>query len=328
MRLDPSLAACRLAVRRCVADLPIGSVVLIGCSGGADSLALAAAAIWELPRGGRGAGVICVDHGLQAGSAQRAAAVVAWAADAGAASAEAVAVAVGTAGGPEAAARTARYAALDAAAQRHSAASVLLGHTADDQAETVLLGLTRGSGARSLAGMPAQRGIYRRPLLSMRRTTTREACATLGLAVWEDPHNVDPTYARARVRAVALPALESVLGPGVAAALARSAAQLRDDADALDEWAIRAAESAGSAAGGAGLDVAVLAEEPPAVRRRVLRLAAQSAGVPGGQLSAAHLAALDALLMNWHGQGSVALPAGRVGTREYGVLRIATPEER
>ncbi len=325
MRLDPAVAACRSAVRRCIAELPAGGRVLVACSGGPDSLALAAAALWELPRSARGVGVICVDHRLQAGSGARADAVTAWAARAGADPAEAVAVTVGTAGGPEAAARRARYAALDAAAARHDAAAVLLGHTADDQAETVLLGLARGSGARSLAGMPARRGVYRRPLLELSRATTRAACGALGLAVWDDPHNTDPAYARARVRAAALPALETALGPGVAAALARSAALLRDDADALDCWAHRAAEQGRRADG--GLDAGELLGLPPAIRRRVLLAAARRAGIPDGRLTAAHLAALDALVTDWHGQGPLALPGSRTVRREYGVLRFAPGEE-
>lgn len=321
MRLDPAVAACRLAVRRYCADLPGAGRILIACSGGADSLALASAALWELSRSGHGVGVVCVDHGLQPGSAQHSAAVISWAASRGAQPAEVLAVSVGSVGGPEAAARTARYAALDASATRHDAAAVLLGHTADDQAETVLLGLARGSGARSLAGMPARRGVYRRPFLDLSRDTTRAACAALGLAVWDDPHNSDPAYARARVRSGALPALAAALGPGVTAALARSAGLLRDDADALDEWAHRAWRDVRGADG--GLDTGRLLRLPVAVRRRVLRLAAHHAGVPGGRLTAAHLAAIDALVSDWHGQGSVALPAARTARREYGVLRFA-----
>lgn len=352
MRLDPAVAACRQAVRQSADDLPAGDRVLVACSGGADSLALAAAALWELPRAGVAVGLICVDHGLQADSAQRSAAVAAWATGAGASPAEVIPVSVGTAGGPEAAARSARYAALHAAAIKHEAAAVLLGHTADDQAETVLLGLARGSGARSLAGMAARRGSYRRPLLGLHRVTTRAACAAQRLSVWDDPHNADPAYARARVRAAVLPALESALGPGVAAALARTAAQLRDDADALDAWSERAAAGVFRQAGAEPvLAVAELVELPAAIRRRLQQRAAREAGVPAGALTSAHLAAIDALITGWHGQGPVALPAGCRVRREkwplpgatpgpggrdsaagrrsdYGVLRFTTTEER
>ncbi len=147
--------------------------------------------------------------------------------------------------GPEAAARSARYAALAAAARRAGAAPggvwIMLGHTLDDQAETVLLGLARGSGARSLAGMSPQAGRYLRPLLRIRRAQTAAACTALGLPPWDDPHNCDPAFTRVRVRRELMPALATALGPGVAEALARTADLLRADADALD--AIAAAET-------------------------------------------------------------------------------------
>lgn len=308
MRLEPAVAATRVAVRRALADLPPDASVLVACSGGADSLALAAAALFEH----RCTGVVTVDHGLQPGSAERAAAVAAWAVDAGARAVEVLTVSVGTGGGPEAAARDARYDALAAAARRHRAPAVLLGHTLDDQAETVLLGLARGSGARSLAGMPPRRDPYRRPFLGVPRDVTAAACAALGLPVWRDPHNDDRAYARVRARRDALPALEAALGPGVAEALARTADLLRDDADALDEWAASAAT----------LEVDALAVLPAAVRRRVLRRAALDAGAPAGRLCAAHLAAVEALVTRWHGQGAVSLPCGLVAERRCGFLRI------
>src|SRR6185312_16945315 len=186
------------------------------------------------PRLGQRAGGVTVDHGLQPGSAERVGEIAAQMARLGLDPVQSVAVTVppsATAAGPEAAARTARYAALD------GAVAVLLGHTLDDQAETVLLGLARGSGGRSLAGMPARRGRYRRPLLAVRRAATGAACAELGLEPWQDPHNQDFRFARARVRHQALPALEAALGPGVAEALARTAGQLRADAECLEELA-------------------------------------------------------------------------------------------
>ncbi|NEC77799.1 tRNA lysidine(34) synthetase TilS, partial [Streptomyces sp. SID7958] len=136
-----------------------------------------------------------------------------------------------------------RYAALDAAAERHGATAVLLGHTRDDQAETVLLGLARGSGIRSLSGMAAVSGAdgrYRRPFLQLDRQTARRACMVQSLPVWDDPHNADPAFTRSRLRHEGLPALEKALGKGVVEALARTAQLSRDDADALDAWASRA----------------------------------------------------------------------------------------
>jgi tRNA(Ile)-lysidine synthase len=293
-------------------------------------VALAAALAFEAPRAGIRAGAVTVDHGLQAGSAIRASSVVRLMADLGLDPVESVAVEVAGSGGPEAAARAARYAALDAVAQRCGAVAVLLGHTLDDQAETVLLGLARGSGLRSIAGMSAtagESGRYRRPLLGLSKATTRAACADQALPVWDDPHNADVSFARVRVRTQVMPVLEAALGPGVAEALARTAQLARDDADALDRWAALAhAEVAGAGADGIdgidGIDVADLERLPAAVRTRVLRLAAIAAGVPAGDLSSAHIAAIDALITDWHGQGAASLPGGLCASRRYGRLYL------
>jgi tRNA(Ile)-lysidine synthase len=309
VRMDPAVAATRVAVRTALADIDAGDLVLVAVSGGADSLALAAAVAHEAPRCGLRAGAVTVDHALQAGSAERAGDVARCCSELGLDPVEIVTVSVGAAGGPEAAARDARYAALETVAARRTASVVLLGHTLDDQAETVLLGLARGSGARSLAGMPARRGRLLRPFLDIRRETTSAACRALDLTPWADPHNRDPAYARSRVRAVAIPALEAALGPGVAEALARSASLLRDDADALDAWAER--ESA------APLDVERLAALPAAVRTRVLRRAALAAGANPGELAVGHVRDIERLVISWRGQGPVSLPGGLVAIRSY-----------
>ncbi len=292
--------------------------MLVACSGGADSLALAAALAFEAPRLGLRCGGITVDHGLQAGSADQAARVMTTLAAMGLDPVQSVRVSPAGPGGPEAAARAARYAALDDAAARLAAAAVLLGHTLDDQAETVLLGLARGSGARSLAGMPVRQGRYLRPLLGIRRAQTSAACAAVGLEPWADPHNCDPAYARARVRHQALPALAAALGPGVAEALARTACQLRDDADVLD--ALAQAESARLRGRDGALDADGLAGLPAAIRTRVLHAAATAAGCPAGALTARHVAVLDALVTQWHGQRWADLPGGVRGQRRCGKL--------
>ncbi len=323
---DPAVAAVRLAVRRTLASVDAGGLVLVACSGGADSLALAGALAFEAARSGHRAGGVTVDHGLQEGSADRAADVVGTLSGLGLAPSEARAVTVGSSGGPEAAAREARYAALGEAAEAHRADAVLLGHTLDDQAETVLLGLARGSGARSLAGMPAVTGIYRRPLLGLGRDLTRRACLAMGLRSWDDPHNHDSAYARARVRGEVLPALEKGLGPGVTAALARTARMLRDDADALDAWAERARTE--SARGEHTLDVQVLAALPRAVRTRVLRRVAIEAGSPPGTLAAAHIDAVDTLVTAWSGQTHIDLPGRVRAWRRYEKLLFGPSESR
>ncbi|MGC3863334.1 tRNA lysidine(34) synthetase TilS [Micromonospora chersina] len=321
--LAPPVAAVRLAVRRALAGLPGAGPVLVACSGGADSLALAAATAFVAPGLGRRAGLVTVDHGLQPGSAERAERVARWAAESGLDPVEVVPVTVaGRPGGPEAAAREARYAALVAAARRHGAAGVLLGHTRDDQAETVLLALARGAGPRGLSGMPPRRELdgvpLLRPLLDVPRDDTREACAALGLTPWVDPHNADPAYARSRVRADLLPALVEALGPGVVGNLARTARLLAADTAALDEFAGAALAEVRAAEG--GLSVDGLAALPAAVRTRVLHAWARELGAPPAALSHRHVVALDALVTDWHGQGPAHLPGGIPVRRQAGRL--------
>ncbi|GAA1929934.1 tRNA lysidine(34) synthetase TilS [Streptomyces sodiiphilus] len=344
----PAVAAIRLAVRRVLRDVlaslpeappaPAGPasagrapLVLAACSGGADSMALASALAFEAPRAGVRAGAVTVDHGLQAGSAARAREVADRLTALGLDPVETAAVRVGRGGGPEAAARDARYAALDALAERHGAVAVLLGHTRDDQAETVLLGLARGSGTRSLSGMaavsagPGATRRYHRPFLAVDRQTTRKACLEQSLPVWDDPHNADPSYTRSRVRHEALPVLEKTLGRGVVEALARTAQLSRDDADALDAWA-REAQRAVTGPDGA-LEVAALGALPPAVRRRVLRRAAIAAGAPAGSLFARHIEETDRLVTAWHGQRPLNLP-GRVEARRQGGRLVLQQADR
>ncbi|MFJ8000236.1 tRNA lysidine(34) synthetase TilS [Streptomyces sp. NPDC096310] len=336
----PAVAAIRLAVRRVLHEVltdhaellnttPHASatsphaadglpLVLVACSGGADSMALASALAFEAPKLSVRAGAVTVDHGLQTGSDLRAAEVVARLGAMRLDPVESVAVAVGRDGGPEAAARDARYAALDAAAERHRATAVLLGHTRDDQAETVLLGLARGSGTRSLSGMAAVSGTagrYRRPFLQLDRQTARKACLVQSIPVWDDPHNTDPAYTRSRLRHEGLPALEKALGKGVVEALARTAQLSRDDADALDAWAADAEAAVRDDTG--QLACARLYALPPAVRRRVLRRAVIAAGAPAGSLFARHLEEVDRLITGWRGQGAINLP-GRVEARRQG----------
>ncbi|UJB43255.1 tRNA lysidine(34) synthetase TilS [Streptomyces sp. A1-5] len=323
----PAVAAIRLAVRRvlhdvlthhCAQDRREAPLVLVACSGGADSMALASALAFEAPKLGVRAGGVTIDHGLQEGSDLRAAEVALRLRALKLDPVDIVSVEVGRVGGPEAAARDARYAALDATADRHGASAILLGHTRDDQAETVLLGLARGSGIRSLSGMAAATGTngrYRRPFLDVDRQTARTACLIQALPVWDDPHNTDPAYTRSRLRHEGLPALEKCLGKGVVEALARTAQLSRDDADALDGWAADAEVTVLDEAG--TLDVAGLFALPAAVRRRVLRRAVIAAGSPAGSLFARHIEEVDRLITAWRGQGAINLP-GRVGVRRQG----------
>jgi tRNA(Ile)-lysidine synthase len=323
MALDRAVAQVRSAVR----PLLTGSV-LVACSGGPDSLALAAAVAFEAPRRGVAAGLVTVDHGLQPDSAAQARRVAGIGYELGFDPVEIVPVSVGRAGGREAAARTARYAALDAVAEALDA-DVLLGHTLDDQAETVLLGLGRGSGPRSVAGMRTRTGRYVRPLLGLRRETTVAACAALGLQPWDDPHNADPSLQRTRLRHEVLPLLEDVLQDGVAEALARTAALLQDDLDALDTLSSMIMHE--SLPWPANLhdhrtgevEVAGLEPLPRALRTRVLRAWALSAGA--AELTAGHIAALDALVTDWHGQGPLDLPGLRVSRASGRLVAVPPP---
>jgi tRNA(Ile)-lysidine synthase len=315
----PAIAATRVAVRRELAQIKPGGLVLVACSGGADSLALAAAVAFEAPHAGLTAGAVLVDHGLQDGSL----AVAVRAADQcrrlGLDPVEVVTVRVACSGsGPEAQARDARYRAFEEVAERVGAMAVLLGHTLDDQAEQVLLGLVRGSGARSLSGMPARRGPYVRPLLGVARATTTAACEAAGLTAWVDPHNSDPAYGRVRARAL-LPVLETELGPGTVAALARSADLLREDADALDDLAAQARDKIGQGQ----VEVTALLALPRAIRTRVWRLLALEAGCPPGALFATHVEALDTLVTSWRGQGPIDLPGHVQGSRSRGRVFVA-----
>ena len=281
--------------------------LLVACSGGPDSLALAQATVHAGRRRQLPIAAVVVDHGLQPGSAEQAtttaSSLVAMGFDRVAVRAVEV---VESGAGPEADARTARYRALQREAAECGGATVLLGHTRDDQAETVLLGLARGSGVRSLAGMAVRSGpggCWLRPLLGVGRGVTERACQENGLVPWRDPHNLDPAYARVRVRRTVLPLLEAELGPGIADALARTAALARDDADLLDALAAEADP------GTATLDCVQVESLPPALRRRVLaRWLRLEHGL--SDLSALHLYAVDALLTDWHGQAGVDLPGG------------------
>ena len=297
---------------------PDAPLVLVALSGGPDSLALSAAVAFEAPRAGLRAGAVIVDHQLQAGSADAASRAAEQATQLGLEPVLIRTVTVGSDGGPEAAARTARYAALDAAARESGAVAVLLGHTHDDQAESVLLGLARGSGPASLAGMGPASGRYLRPLLGIPRETTVQACADAGLEPWLDPHNDDPSFTRVRVRSTVLPLLEKELGPGIREALVRTANQLREDSDALDHFAEEIAEDlAEHSEAGISLPVRALEVQPAALRQRLIRLAIQSEFHVS--ISRAQTLEVARLVTDWHGQGAVHLPGLRV-ERQGGLL--------
>ncbi|HWC81226.1 MAG TPA: tRNA lysidine(34) synthetase TilS [Pseudonocardiaceae bacterium] len=313
----------RAAVRRLLAGarsaghLDSGSLA-VAVSGGADSLALAAATAYLAPSQELAVHGLIVDHGLQPDSAAVAEKAAEQLRGLGLAEVRVLPVRVTGFGGMEAAARRARYAALRAARPAPDAL-VLLGHTLDDQAETVLLGLGRGSGPRSIAGMRPLDPPWARPLLGLPGRVTMAACTRLGLSPWQDPHNADPRFTRVRLRNEVLPLLEDVLSGGVAPALARTATQLREDADALDAWA-RTVMETDVTPGQRAVPADGLIDLPVAVRRRVLRLWLLGEGVR--ELTDPQLRAADDLLGNWRGQGGVWLPGGLVVRRAHGRLHL------
>ncbi|MFM1984145.1 MAG: hypothetical protein RL723_580 [Actinomycetota bacterium] len=312
-RLTPAIADVRRAVRDGfeAAGLVAGDLVLVACSGGADSLALAAATAFEAPRVELKAGAIVIDHGMQEGSGIVAAETAQKLAKLGLYPVEIRTVVVGTEGGPEAAARTARYEAIDQVAEETGANAILLGHTLNDQAETVLMGLARGSGAKSLNGMAVVSGNYVRPLLGIKRETTEAFCTDSGLEPWQDPMNKDESYTRVRVRKNLLPALEAELGPGIAEALARTAEILREDDDVLAELALAAyKEVAKEGATQISIGVQEFKDLPLAIRHRVIALAAVVLQAP--MLARVHILSIDELVDSWHGQKPLTLPGIRV----------------
>lgn len=313
-------------------------LVLVAVSGGPDSMALAALTAHFARRGDIRAGAVIVDHNLQEGSADVAQRTATALTGMGLTPVLVESVTVDFTGqGPEKAARTARYGAYERAAATTGATAILLGHTLDDQAETVLLGLARGSGTRSLAGMPLDRtenGVrYIRPMLTLRRTQIDEVCAAEGITPWQDPTNTDQTLMRSRVRHSILPYLEENLGGDVATSLARTAAIVGPDADYLDAAARTAYTQAviapadltgaptavgrflhqllGLPAGTQPLllDRNVLTELHPALRNRVLALAIKNTGgqAPGYE----RLVALEAFVKEHSVAGPLQL-AGHV----------------
>lgn len=320
-RLTPAVADARRAVRVTVgsAGLNDDALVMLGLSGGPDSVALALACAFELPRMGLRAGAVIVDHGLQDDSQRVAQNAAALARELGLDPVIVETVVVGEEGGPEFAARTARYAAFERVRDATGAARILLAHTRDDQAETVLLGLTRGSGPASLRGMAVDTGEFLRPFLALPRETTVAVCADSGVPVWNDPHNQDPAYTRVRIRHSVLPLLEAELGPGIAQALVRTAESLREDDDALNQFAREWAEELVSQdeSGAVCVDIRSLASDPAALRHRIIRMVAHAEF--GVSLTRAHTLAVAELMTSWHGQGPLDLPGIRV-VRQNGRL--------
>jgi tRNA(Ile)-lysidine synthase len=325
-RLSPAVAEVRGAIDSfCdVHKISSGSLILVAVSGGADSMALAVSTRFIAEKRGLRVAAAIINHGLQAASADVAAQTATALRDRGFDTVIVRSVHVGAEGGPEAAAREARYAELMAISNELGAAMIVTGHTRNDQAESVILGLVRGSGPRSVRGMPSFDGVIGRPLLGVSRETTVEACTAEDVGWWDDPHNDDPAFTRVRIRKTVLRTLESELGPGIVDALARTAELLRDDDDALDLLAAGMARTVMSIDGGVTLDVQGAASKPRALRTRIIRLAAAEAFFT--TLSHSQTVAIDALLVDWHGQKAIDVTGGSV-VRQDGRLHFRPRSE-
>ena len=306
--------AIRSAVKLFLEKLEAGDSFLVAVSGGADSLALAQALFIESQPLALNAIAITIDHQLQENSHLQAERVAEQLKEIGYGQVITKKVLVALDSGLESGARDARYAAINESVEETKAVKVFLGHTRNDQAESVLLGLARGSGARSLSAMAAENGIFLRPLLAITREETEAACNEWGLNFWSDPHNLNTDFTRVKVRREVIPYLEEHLDPGISRALVRTAALLRDDADALDLWAEREASD---------LQCDRLAQLPKAIRTRIIRKAALAAGATPGKLTFEQVGAIDALICAWKGQGEVSLAGGVKVERISGRLSLS-----
>ncbi len=326
-RLSPVMADVRRAVRDSWTNLNLdkGSTIAVACSGGADSLALASAALFEGNRAEIKVIAVIVNHNLQEGSMEVALRTKGVLTEIGFDIVEIMDVVVQQNSlGMEAAARNARYGALTEFANKHSAFVTMLGHTLDDQAETVLLGLARGSGAKSIAGMPtlSPDGKYLRPLLGITRKETVSYCEDLGLDYWSDPQNLDTKFSRVKVRLNVLPVLEAELGPGIASALSRTAEILQDDLEYLEAQAAEAFSSVAKTTNNSVvIDTEGLENLPKALATRVIH---KSLSLLGTEPAKVQIDSVMELVTNWHGQKPLTLPSVRVERKSKEIILKST----
>jgi len=310
------------AVQNLLKDFDAGDLVLVGCSGGADSLALAWTTLVVGKRLEIKTGAVIVDHQLIPESNSVALNAKKQCEELGIQEVIVKKVNVEqTHEGLEAAARIARYEAFENVLHETNAQAILLAHTQDDQAETVLMRLTRGSGAKSLSGMAQVSGKYLRPFLHLRKKLVHDSLDLIGLKAWQDPANTDHQFLRVKVRHELMPKIVEVLGESAISSLDKTSQLLRLDNQALEELAQQFFESQKNVKIN-GLEISELEKLPEAIRTRVLRIFAIASGVHPGPFSFEHIEAIDALVKNWHGQGNVDLPGFIQATRVNGSLRF------
>ncbi len=310
------------AVQNLLKNFDAGDLVLVGCSGGADSLALAWTTLVVGKRLELKTGAVIVDHQLIPESNSVALNAKKQCEELGIQ--EVIIKKVNVEQnheGLEAAARIARYEAFENVLHETNAQAILLAHTQDDQAETVLMRLTRGSGAKSLSGMAQVSGKYLRPFLHLRKKLVHDSLDLIGLKAWQDPANTDHQFLRVKVRHELMPKIVEVLGESAISSLDKTSQLLRLDNQALEDLAQQFLGSQKDVKTN-GLEISELEKLPEAIRTRVLRIFAIASGVHPGPFSFEHIEAIDALVKNWHGQGNVDLPGFIQATRVDGSLRF------
>jgi|LakMenEpi03Aug12_release.lakeMendotaPanAssembly.Ray.scaffolds.fasta_scaffold00050_41 tRNA(Ile)-lysidine synthase len=297
----------------------VGRDVIVACSGGPDSMSLAVNA-FELSRR-RDWSVTCVvvDHQWHSNSGENAKQVKNTLLRLGIEQVEVVQVGISAQSNKESVARDLRYSALLEFSNKLNNAPVLLGHTKEDQVETVLMRLVRGSGARSLAGIPTKRDVYLRPLMHLSKEVVHAALSD-SVPTISDPANSDENFLRVRVRNKVIPTLKTELGADVIDGLYRTAELLRVDADYLDKLAEKALSEVIQAG---QLDIKLLQDEDPAIRTRVIQMWLLDNHVPSSSLQSVHIWAVDELVSKWHGQKEVDLPGGFEVRRDSGRLIIS-----
>ncbi len=322
--LPPSLLTN--SVEKFLSKVQPGERVLVACSGGADSLALAWVVQFVAKKKEIFVSALIVDHQLSPESNEVAQAAKVKLSVLAISDTKIIKVEVSNnSEGIEAAAREVRYEALKNYGNEINAQMIFLGHTLEDQVETVLMRLTRGSGARSLQGMAEINGKFVRPFLHISRAIVRDSLSIINLTAWEDPMNYSEKFLRSKVRNQLLPKLKEVLGESVFEAIDRTATALRVDNAALDlitqeVLALNSIETSCS--------VEILQAQPQAIRNRIIRVMMLNAGVPAASLANAHIEAVNQLINNWHGQGEVALPGKLWVSRSKNQIAIESKNNR
>lgn len=307
MRHDHFTMTARHAIKNALSSISEDSRIGVGVSGGADSLALMVG-LSTLYRGDRASLVrpVIIDHGLQEETSQVASQTAAICAEMGF-HADIVPVDITeTASGMESDARRARYGAFEQKIAEYGLDALLLGHTKSDQAEQVVLGMIRGSGTRSLAGMPEVREVYRRPFLhSLSRQDTEKVCEEAGLQYWSDPHNEDTAYRRVSVRKF-LNSAEQSTGSNLVDPLVRTAQIAAEDAEALDFYADIAYEKVVDAE----WSVDALSSLPVSVRKRVIRRRLLEMVSSSDTVTFEIVQRVESFISEWYGQKAVSVAGG------------------